>query len=241
MSAPSLASAFAIGIAALNTSQDDTTGTYLVQTGNVGDGTKESDRAEWWQTPGFCSLPPNPTENQAAELFVYRRGSNDVILASRDQRGARKINPGETIIYASGADGKGQAQVYCDANGAVTVSTTTDNTASGQPISCKLDASGVKLSTPGGSVMLATSGAVTVSGQIAMGAAPLPLATGPASDAIAGALATFFTGFAAAATDPTLSASLNVFLGAVGPLATAAAGTITGSIPTLQTTTTTAT
>ncbi len=124
-----------------NTDPDtgETTGTLIAQTGNVVAGTTDDANAEWWQSVGFASRPPNPTAGKAAcqGIAIRGDGDHDIVICSRDTRTNNiygNLGPGETCVSASGVDGQAQAAVMLKGDGSVTLYTTDDNTPSGQAI-----------------------------------------------------------------------------------------------------------
>jgi len=180
---------FRIGLHVLKTTISGTAKTVLAQLGNVaGAGVPESDTAEWWQHDGFMSLPPTATPGaSASETVTISRGGRDVVIASRDLRGqqlAGSMQPGETCLYAAGADGKGQSRILLKANGSINLYTRKGNTDSGGGLALMLDPStdqitmvnsqgygiiidstGVKLTSKGAGLTLTSEGNATLVGK----------------------------------------------------------------------------
>jgi len=67
---------------------------------------------KWWQQVGFISRPTNAVPGQSAcQGVILRESDYDACVASRDLRGlalAGTMAPGETCIYAGGADGRSE-------------------------------------------------------------------------------------------------------------------------------------
>lgn len=137
-----LSYALQIGVDILNTflgaSANSQTGTILAQTGNVLKNTVDSTNTEWWQHVGLASRPSNPDAGQqACQAIVLMQGDRDVAICSRDVRTNQiygNLAPGETCIFAAGADGKAQGRVLVKADGSVTLYTTDDNTDAGNAV-----------------------------------------------------------------------------------------------------------
>jgi hypothetical protein len=182
MGAPSLKEAMMPGIGILNTRVDGVTGTVLAQTGDAASQTSEADDAEWWQHVGLISRPSNPKAGQtSAEGFTIRRGDRDIITASRDVRGqklAGSLQPGETCIYAGGADGSAQARLLLKANGSCALYTAKGNAQGGQSVTVQINADGtIYLASPFGGISIDSSG-IKLMSAAGTGAAVALTATG---------------------------------------------------------------
>jgi len=118
-----LRSLFQLGADILSSRIDRVTRKVLLQIGNVAGEVAEGDNVEQIQHNGFVSRPPNPEAGKkASQAFIIRRGDHDVSIAEQDLRGlelAGELGPGETCVYAAGADGKGQARLLLKGNGAI--------------------------------------------------------------------------------------------------------------------------
>jgi hypothetical protein len=126
----------------LGTNPDPTTGvatgTILAQTGNVTKGITDCDAAEMWQHVGFASRPSNPLAGKAACQGIALVGTDrDFVICTRDTRTNQiygNLAPGETCLFAAGADGNAQARLILKADGSITGYTTDDNTPTGKAI-----------------------------------------------------------------------------------------------------------
>lgn len=137
---------FQIGMHILRSTVTGAKKTILLQLGNVaGEGVAEADGAESWQHDGFVSLPPTVDAGAtASEAFSVQRGERNIVIASRDLRGqelAGSLAPGETCVYAAGADGTGQARILLKANGSISLYTTQTNQAGGPGMAVIIDPS----------------------------------------------------------------------------------------------------
>lgn len=94
----------------------------LVQLGDVVNQQNESDEAQWWQHVGFRSRPPKPEAGKrATQVVMVRRGDNDVVIASNDERGQdlEDLDDGDTMVYAPGPDGTGKARILLKGDGSI--------------------------------------------------------------------------------------------------------------------------
>ncbi len=103
----------------------------------------DSNAAEWWQHVGFISRPPEAVAgSKACQVVAFRESDHDVIVASKDTRGqelAGSLGPGETSIYAAGADGTSQGRITIKGTGSINLYTREGNTASGQGMGLFID------------------------------------------------------------------------------------------------------
>lgn len=138
----SLTEALQLGIDILSTALGETpdspTGAPVAQTGDVLKQTVDTDNVELWQQSGFWSRPARPVAGKSAcQGLIIRQGSRDVCFATRDVRTTPifgNLNDGETVVFAVGPDGTGQARTIYKFDGSITHLTTDDNTASGNNI-----------------------------------------------------------------------------------------------------------
>ena len=135
------------GVDCLGTTQDDN-GTILAQTGNVVDATDSvSPNCEVWAPSGIISRPAPPTVGvRAAQSISITGGSNDIIIAFRDQRANIQVGAGETCLYAPGPDGAGGTQILIQ-NGTVTITAGTILLGAGASMGVLRDSSGGPLTT----------------------------------------------------------------------------------------------
>lgn len=98
--------------------------------------------------PGYCALPANPSNGIAAEAVCLEQSDRNLILGVRDARSGKiagALSPGETTLFAQGADGNGQGRIMLkDKNGVSTISlyTTEGNSADGTSIILTLSSEG---------------------------------------------------------------------------------------------------
>lgn len=154
-----------------------TNGSILLQVGDVLSGEVERSDAECYGVPGIISVPANPTATQAsAEVMTLRYGDRALCVAGRDlvsQSLAGALNPGETAVYAPGANGQGQARILLKDTGdtsSITIYTTEGNVSDGSSIAIQ--------ATSEGKINLAAStyGALTMSSDgITMAAPSAPI------------------------------------------------------------------
>jgi hypothetical protein len=131
----------------LKTTLSTKTKQILAQIGSVvGEGLTEQDNIVLWQWFGFAARPAKATKGKdAAELFVVRSGADECAIAGRDVRdlpvyGA--LADGETVVYATGEDGLGQARSFYKKTGTITHYTRKGNVESGAGMMMQLDAVG---------------------------------------------------------------------------------------------------
>lgn len=160
--APPVSSLFKIGADILGSIVDAATSLIKVQLGDVGVEQADSQDAEWWQHVGFCSLPSTASpQKAAAQTIAIVRSDRDACVASRDQRGAALIanlKPGETCLYAGGADGNAQGRVLLKQDGSITLYTTKDNTSNGQGCYLRMGGDGFRIETPYGRLVMDATG-----------------------------------------------------------------------------------
>lgn len=168
MAAPTLNDVFHFAHV-LKTTVSSATKKILAQTGSVvGQGQTDGDNVEWVQHVGFASLPPNPVAGkETAQAFVVRAGGIDTAIASQDLRGLAlygNLKPGETCIYACGADGNAQARILLKADGSINFFTKKGNTSSGSGMGVFINSDGsVSITgTEGNAVLLGSDGSVKV-------------------------------------------------------------------------------
>lgn len=144
------------GVDILTTTLDRVTNKILAQTGNVVGEVAESDNVEWWQHVGFSSRPSNPTKGKtAAQALVMEEGGHDVAFASQDTRSQEiygNLKPGETCLWAGGADGLAQARVIEKADGSINIYTTDTNTKDGKAVYFRVAPDGFSFVAPWGSL-----------------------------------------------------------------------------------------
>ena len=177
---------FAVGFDVLAMSVDATTGALLAQTGDAVSGQADGNGAEWWQHVGFSSRPSPPTAGQpAAQGISIKRSDHDLVIASRDIRALNSIGnlkDGETVIWATGANGMGQGKVLLKQDGSVTMFTTDSNAPGGNAVMWRISPTGLQFAAPWGTLAFDKYGfrVTTAGGQSmnlgAVGGLPGPLA-----------------------------------------------------------------
>ena len=173
--------------------------TIMVQ---VGDATVDAQNttggspAEWWQHVGFASRP-SPVSGtgksaDAAQAVVINHTHSDVVIASRDVRYQSiygSLKQGETALYATGSDGKGQARILLKQDGSINLFTKKNNLSANKGLglfiaakedsislinstgsAVQVDSSGTRMFSSAGSVdvgsavKITSTGAVNISG-----------------------------------------------------------------------------
>lgn len=151
------------GLDVLATVVNTTTKTITAMLGSSAGEETESANAEWWQHVGFSSRPSNPTKGSASAQVITLKGTDvDAAIASRDIRGQAiygNLGPGETCVYATGANGTGQARVLLKTDGSINLYTRAGNTSSGNGMAIMLTPSNdsFSLTTGAGMAIVATA------------------------------------------------------------------------------------
>lgn len=162
MGAPDFRSLIHYGYDILTTTVDKVTGKILAQLGDVHKETTDTDNAEWLQQPGFASRPSNPEKGkQAAQAMCVRMGDHDVCIGAIDMRALDlygNIKPGETCIYAAGADATAQGRIMLKGNGSVTIFTTSDNTKDGNALYFRVSPTGLDFVSEFGTLKFDSTG-----------------------------------------------------------------------------------
>lgn len=162
MSAPSLRGFLKAGLDVLTTSVNRATGKILAQIGSVTEQTADGDNVEWWQHVGFASRPAKPTPGQkSAQAVLMSAGDHDIAIASQDTRYQDRygnLDHGETVVYAVGPDGTGQARILLKKDGSVTLFTTDTNTAAGQSVYFRVKKDGFDWVAPWGTLKFDSTG-----------------------------------------------------------------------------------
>jgi hypothetical protein len=148
----------------LSTAVSSKTKAITAQIGSAVNQVTESARSLWVQHVGFVSRPSNPVPGQqACQAYAIRGSSHDVVIASTDERGralAGTIGPGETCIYAAGANGTSQGRLLIKGDGSVNLVTTSTNTSSGDTCGIFVSPDGIKLLTQWGYIEIGQAGIV---------------------------------------------------------------------------------
>jgi len=162
MGAPDLRSLIHYGYDILTTTVDKVTGKILAQLGDVHKETTDTDNAEWVQPIGIASRPSNPEKGkQAAQAICVRMGDHDVCIGAIDMRALDlygNIKPGETCVYAAGADGTAQGRIMLKGNGSITIFTTSDNTKNGNALYFRVSPTGLEFVSDFGTLKFDSSG-----------------------------------------------------------------------------------
>ena len=196
---------FGISMDVMVATIDATTGIITAQTGDAVAGITDSNGAELWQTFGFASLPSPPSGGASgAQCIAIKRATGDIIIAGRDARTGQiwgNLQPGETCIFASGADGGGQARIMLKQDGSVTMYTTEDNTSTGAAMMARLSppnssgGGGFEVVVPGATLKLGPNGFHVVAGAATLDLGSIQGLPGPLA-----ALGSYFTVSAGTAT-----------------------------------------
>lgn len=137
-------------------------GVITIQTGDVINGEVEGVDAELWQTPGIVSRPAEATAGEsAAQGICIPLTDRKVCIATRDVRSAEiagALKPGETCVYAPGADGKSQGRILLRNDGTVTTYGTSDNTPDGDGWYWQLGPEGIEAVWPFGTLKFDENG-----------------------------------------------------------------------------------
>jgi len=139
-------SAWEIGFDVLSSAIDAITGFVQFTLGDAINSERYRDGAEDWSHVGFASRPPKPTPKTrggAAQVVMLNDGGRDIVIASRDPMGLKMVSDlaeGETAVYASGADGSGQAMAVLRQDGSINLSTKRGNVSGGAEMLVKMDA-----------------------------------------------------------------------------------------------------
>ncbi len=211
MGANRLGNAIRFGAQILATTVADKSKLILAQIGDAALNFVETDAVEMWQHIGFVSRPSIPTDGKnAAEAIILTDSQYDKCIATRDARGAElagNLGPGETCVYAPGADGKSQGRILLKDNGTVAIVTAKGNTKEGTTVIIQVEgdtgaismanefggltinedgitlmcgASGLKLGADGNVALMGTAIAINGS-SVSLGAnAIMPVVWGPA-------------------------------------------------------------
>lgn len=161
MAGNSLTDIFDIGCDVLATEIADN-GSLTAQTGDVISNEVTSDQAEIWGCLGLASRPAKPVAGKSsAQCIKINGGDRDACIAWRDTRGQDiygNLGPGDTVLYAPGPEGEGQAKVCLKGDGAITIHTTNDNTESGKGVYLRLDPNKLEFRAPWGRITFDASG-----------------------------------------------------------------------------------
>jgi hypothetical protein len=162
MAAPDLRSLVHFGYDILTTTVDPTTGKILAQLGDVHKETTDTDNAEMVQQVGIASRPSNPEAGkQAAQAVCIKTGDHDVCVGTQDLRGLGlygNIKPGETCVYAAGADGTAQGRIMLKGDGSITIFTTSDNTEDGNALYFRVSPTGLEFVSEFGTLKFDSTG-----------------------------------------------------------------------------------
>jgi hypothetical protein len=149
---------FFVGVDVLSTTIHPTTKAILAQTGDATKSVVESDGVEWWQTAGVSSRAAKAVAGKAAcQAIGLKRGSRDIIFATRDLRSSTiygALKEGETCVYAT----TGQARLLFKADGSQEALTTDDNTTSGVTMTKYFGPDGFRLTLPWGQMSFDKNG-----------------------------------------------------------------------------------
>jgi hypothetical protein len=180
-----------------------------IQVGDAASGVA-GEAISMWQQIGFISRPSKVNADgknlQCAQVIPFNIGSETIAIGGRDTRYNEivgNVGDGETVVYATGADGKGQGRLLLKDKGRISLYTKKDDAPGTKAMTLLMDpqtdsimlvnslgygliinATGTYLKGPGGAVKLETAGAslIATSGQaqvdgpsIVIGSAALPV------------------------------------------------------------------
>lgn len=148
----------------LSTQKDSKTNTITCQLGTATTGEVYSDSAEYWQPPGFASLPspvitPNPKD--APQAISINRVDQEIIFATRDVRTQQNyvnIKPGEVCLFGSGTDGNAQGKVMIKQDSSVTLYTTDSGNNGGNGVFFKVSPTAFQFVAPWGTLIFDATG-----------------------------------------------------------------------------------
>lgn len=127
--------------------------TIMLQVGDANAGESHADEAELWQHVGLASRPSPPTgsgaNKEAAQAVMIRLSDYDVVLATRDTRFQDiygNLRDGETCLYATGSDGKGQARTILKHDGSINLYTKLGNSPTGKGMGIFIDPNNDRIS-----------------------------------------------------------------------------------------------
>ena len=188
---------FGVGFDVMAASIDATTGIITAQIGDAVTGFVDSNGAEVWQHWGYASLPSPATGAGGAQGVAIKRSTGDIIICGRDPRSGQiwgNLKPGETCVFATGADGKGQARTLYKQDGSITHLTTDDNTPTGNAVMLRIgpptatSAGGLEVVVPGGKLTFNSLGF-----HVTAGAAQLDLGSAQGFAGPLSVLGSYFT------------------------------------------------
>ena len=146
------------GLQILTVERGSVNNSILVQMGEVQSGLVEGDLTQYFQYPGFCSLPPAAQPGQTASEMLVVKGidNTDICFSGRDlvsQSIYANMGYGETTMYAGGLYGLGQARVKCDQRGNIIIYTTDNNLLGGNGIKFQISPTALSFNAPWGSII----------------------------------------------------------------------------------------
>lgn len=151
--------------------------------------TTGEDLSEWWQHIGFASRPSPVSgtgkSSDAAQAITINRSDHDIVIASRDVRSQGiygALKPGETCLYATGKDGKGQPRILLKQDGSINLFTRKSNVESGVGMGLFISASGdsiTAMNSTGAALQLTSAGSTLLSkdGAVAIASGSLKIAS----------------------------------------------------------------
>jgi hypothetical protein len=131
---------FAFGLDVMASALDATTNAITMVLGDSTSGsTDSSDNEGMGCGPSFVSMAAPPSSGApSCQVVAIRQGDKNVVIAAKDFRACDRyanLQPGEACMFAT----VGRARILAKKNGAITLYTTDDNTASGNPVFFTLD------------------------------------------------------------------------------------------------------
>lgn len=191
MSAPSLSELITIRDI-MSSTIDSTTGTLTYTTGvGVKSANTFTQGAEVWSCPGIISVPPaiQAGAKDAPQGVFLTRGDRDICIAQRyitPQTLSGNIKPGDTCIYAAGADSTAQPRILIKgSDNTINLYTTKGNVAGATGLGLfvdgnndnititnstgcgiKINSDGISLFTSKASIIIGNDGNITITATV---------------------------------------------------------------------------
>lgn len=163
MAATNLEGLFEIGIDVISTTLMDD-GTLISVTGDVLNPKKApvDDTTELWGLFGFASRPTKAVQGQnAAQMITIKQADRDIGIAYRDLRAQPiygNLGEGESMMFATGANGFASGRIACKADGSVNLYTTDTGTLDGIGSLFQHSPSGLRYQSKYGSMIFDETG-----------------------------------------------------------------------------------
>jgi hypothetical protein len=146
-------------------------GAITMTLGNAISGEVYYSECELWSSPGIISAPLLPaasTNNtDSAQVMYFNYNDQKIGFAVRDTRNmlqAGLIQPGETCVYAPGAQGR----ILIKLDSSINLVTTSDGTSSGQTVGIFVGTDTISIQNQYGAIMISSSGITITAGAAAV-------------------------------------------------------------------------